>query len=469
MKWIPKKHMRDFKHPLVTRRDFLTHGVLAFGAVAALPSFLSKPTWAAGLLSCSGGAETSNMIPFMAFDMAGGASLPGNFLVGKRGGAMDLLASYDTLGWNPRETGALNTDFGLPMSAKYSQILAGILQNASAGARANFRMGSFCHRAEFDRNTNPLNSSTIVLKAGYRGTYITNGCGVIDSLTGGNSAGIQEGPLYKPVVIGSVSDLLSSTNYGGSAFNGFGPQKLTALAQGAVDLSNVQKSAFANLPGGESLAQASVCSYEKSLDFLSGVEGMDPRQDAIAQAVYQINANTSPSELNAVTASLSMNVINGYTGPSTWTLGNCDYHTGSSVDGDRQDLIMGQQIGLAIEYAFRKQKPFFFQLITDGGNAAQNGTRDWSADDAERCMTVVGYFDPKGAPKMRRTQIGQFTDGQGADTSSLIGGEPSLVAYAVFANYLNLCGRLGDFSTLAPGVFADAKALDSVLLFEGRG
>lgn len=470
MKWIPKKHMRDFKHPLVTRRDFLTHGVLAFGAVATLPNFLNgSRSWAAGLLSCGGGEEVSSMIPFMAFDMAGGGSLPGNFLVGKRGSPENLLASYDTLGWDPREGSSLNKDFGLPMSAKYSKILQGILQNASAPARANFRMGSICHRADFDRNTNPLNSCTMVLKAGYRGSFITNGCGVVDSLTGGNSAGIQEGPLYKPVAINSVDDVLSSTNFGGTAFSDFGLEKLSALAKGSVELSQVQKQSFANLPGGGNLVDAATCSYEKTLDFLSGVEGLDPRQDAIAQAVYQINANTQSSEMNAVTAALAMNVINGFSGPSTWTLGDCDYHTGSSADGDRQDLIMGQQIGLAVEYAYRKQRPFFFQLITDGGNAAQNGSRDWSADDGERCMTVVGFFDPKGAPKMRRLQIGQFTDGQGADTTSLVGGDPALAAYAVFANYLNACGKLGDFATYAPGIFADAKQLESVLLFEGQG
>ena len=130
-----KKHLNDGKHRLVTRRDFLSHGLISFGAWAAVPSVLGIGMQKALAADCGGGA-VSSMTPFMVFDMAGGASLPGNFLVGKQGGPQDLLASYSQLGWNPRESGGLNTDFGLPMSAKYSKMLAGILKNSSAEERA---------------------------------------------------------------------------------------------------------------------------------------------------------------------------------------------------------------------------------------------------------------------------------------------------------------------------------------------
>ena len=80
-------------------------------------------------------------------------------------------------------------------------------------------------------------------------------------------------------------------------------------------------------------------------------------------------------------------------------------------------------------------------------------------------MTVVGYFNPNAAPEMRRTQIGRYTDGQGADRSTLIGSDPAKVAYAVFANYLSVIGRRGEFSSIAGRVFNSEADVDSLLIF----
>src|SRR4051812_24064082 len=79
-------------------------------------------------------------VPTLIFDLAGGAALPGNFLVTKEDGSW--LQSYDTLGWDPRESGAVYTGFGLPMAAKASQILQGMLRTMSTGAQAGLRLGS---------------------------------------------------------------------------------------------------------------------------------------------------------------------------------------------------------------------------------------------------------------------------------------------------------------------------------------
>ncbi len=463
-KFVPKKHMRDFKHPLVTRRDFLAHGAIAFSALALPPL---APRALMKRMEC-GANPGATWIPFMTFDMAGGGSLPGNFLVGKRGGPEDLLPSYNILGWDPRAGGALNKDFGLPMAAKASTMLTGILQSASPEARAKLRMGSLCHRADFDTTSNPLNASTLVLRSGSRGLFVANGLGTNDSLSGGNSSGVDQGPLYKPVLVRSLDDILRSTTIGGPAFQGFQIEKMSAMAHGQIDLSSIQKLDYIPRPDGQALADATECAYGKTLDFLDGVQGLDPRSDTDAQSIYRIDQNSSPGTDNVITASLAMGTITGNSGPSTWTLGNCDYHTGSQDEGDRQDLAMGIQIGLAIELAHRKQKPFFFQLITDGGNTAAEGTRDWSADSGETGMSVIGYYNPNGAPKQLRLQVGNYTTSQGADASSMIGNSPRLAAYATLANYLNVSGRLGEFSILAPGVFADAGQLDSVLIFDGK-
>jgi hypothetical protein len=400
--------------------------------------------------------------------MAGGGSLPGNFLVGRRGGPMDLLTSYSTLGWDPREGGALNTDFGIPMSAKHSTLLAAILQTASAPARANLRMGSICHTATFDSSSNPFNAGILALKAGTRGRFINNGSGTEDSNSGGNSDAIGASPLYKPVVVASVNDFLSATSFGGPSFQGFPVSKLKALADGAVDLGSLQIQDYMNQPGGQALANATTCSYEKTLEFLNGVQGLDPRQDPIVQNLYNINDQSSASDMSVVEAGLLMNTLDGNCGPSTWTVSGCDYHDSTQTTGDAKDKEMGLVIGRAVELAYQKKQPLFFQLITDGGNSSTEGTRMWSADSGERTMTVLGYFDPSGPPEMVRQQVGNFTDGQGADPTSLIGANSKLVAYAALANYLNIMGRLGEFSSYAPGVFTNPGDLDKVLIFAGK-
>src|SRR4051812_27739114 len=88
--------------------------------------------------------ETSGKhVPFLVFDLAGGAGLPANFLVGKKAGPYDLLSSYNQLGWSPRKSGAVDNRFGLPMANKdISKVLAGMLSVMSENAQANLRMAS---------------------------------------------------------------------------------------------------------------------------------------------------------------------------------------------------------------------------------------------------------------------------------------------------------------------------------------
>lgn len=457
-----KKHLH---HRLVTRRDFLAQGIITFGATMTLPSLFGRGLSAAAL-ECGGDSQLSTMTPFMAFDMAGGAALPGNFLVGKEGGPEDLLASYDKLGWNPRESGSLNKDFGLPMSTKYSKLLQGILANSSAEARKNLRMGAICHSAQDDTSSNKLNAASLILQAGFRGAMVSNGIGIIDSLSGGNSAPVMSNIALKPTVVRSIIDVLGATNYGGATLAPLKLQQKKVLAESAMNINKLQALDYVDQVDGKELSDLAECAYEKSLSFLESAQGLDPRLDATTSAVYQLQQNSNPADSNSVAATLSMNTIKANSGPSTWTLGGCDYHDGTQTTGDGKDLEMGVQIGRAIELAFRLRKPFFFQLLTDGGCDSSPGSRSWRGDSGDKCMTVIGYYSPTAPPKMTRQQVGFYTDGQGAERSTLIGSEPALVGYAVLANYLNIHGKLSDFRTLAPGVFPQEKQLKSVLLFD---
>ncbi|MCB0393496.1 MAG: hypothetical protein KDD25_02990, partial [Bdellovibrionales bacterium] len=92
-----------------TRREFLALGLLS-GAASLLPFNLGR--W---IQSEANAGELTDLVPLLIFDLAGGAALPANFLVGGRDGAKDLLPSYSDLGWKPKSDG-FDDRFGAPMA-----------------------------------------------------------------------------------------------------------------------------------------------------------------------------------------------------------------------------------------------------------------------------------------------------------------------------------------------------------------
>src|SRR5690606_28490834 len=119
----------------------------------------------------------------------------------------DLISSYDLLGWDPRAGASLDARFGVPMAARYSHMLAGILPTASAPAQANLRMGSFCHFARDDTSGNPLSSGSLVARTGYRGLIVPKGVGTRSSNSGGNSDVVGADPTLRPLAVSRVSDI----------------------------------------------------------------------------------------------------------------------------------------------------------------------------------------------------------------------------------------------------------------------
>lgn len=451
----------------VNRRDLLAQGFWSSAALMTLPSIpaLFAKTAFAG---CDDAPQVG-LPAFLAFDMAGGGALAGNVLVGKRGGSEDLLQSYNLLGWDPRASGALDKRFGLPMSAQYSGLLQGMLARMSADAQARLRMGTVCHFALLDNTANKMNAGSLVAAAGARGTQVSKGFGTVSSRSGGNSDTAFNDDNLTPVFVRSVDDIIGSARFGGTSLSGLTPQQLQEIALRAKDLSMAQREAIRSSEGGELLHELTKCTYEKNMVYASGASQLDPRQDAAVRTAFGIQINQQPTDPLAVAAGVLSNSIKAFTGPATWTLADCDYHTGSNEKGDMRDREMGEMIGRAVQYAHATQKPLFFELITDGSCAAGMGTRNWNSDTNEG-VTIFGYYDPAGAPRYKRDgmcQIGAFTDGQGVDRSTPVGSDPLKAAYAVFANYCNLAGKMDEFNRLVPNVFSPAE-LESLLIFEGR-
>lgn len=449
----------------VTRRDFLATGITSMAAYSFLPSLFSAIPYKAFAAECemSSGSESS-LIPFLVFDMAGGGGLPANFLVGKQGGATDLLSSYDLLGWNPRTAG-IDERFGAPMApTSVSKLLEGMLSVMSANAQANFRMATFCHQSQDDSSRNTTSAIVEVSRAGLQGKMIKTGLGLQNSISGGNTIVPTAQPTLKPLEVGSVMDVVASTGYEmlGQELPTPG---LLALAKANLNLSRHQIKNLEAMPNGAQMKLLAECGYLKNMDILKGASEVDPRRVTNFQEIYGLNANSDPRSMEVRSATVVLNSLTKTSGPGCITLGGFDYHDGTQTSGDAKDREMGVQIGRSIEAAYRMKTPLMFQLVTDGGVSAQRGSRNWQSDAGDKSMTVLGYFNPKAAPKLIRTQVGHYTDGQGAERESFIGKNTSIVAYAAFANYLYLNGMIADFGKYIPNSEFPADKLNDILVF----
>src|SRR5574342_171557 len=138
---------RHADHPRpITRRQFLAQGFLSGSAMVIAPSlagFFRSSAAQAQALDCGLGFSPTGRIPFMVFDLAGGASTAGsNVLVGKQGGQLDLLSvdGYGRLGIPPAMTPQsdplmADPELGLVFHGD-SAILRGIRLRTTATTRA---------------------------------------------------------------------------------------------------------------------------------------------------------------------------------------------------------------------------------------------------------------------------------------------------------------------------------------------
>jgi hypothetical protein len=451
----------------VTRRQFLAAGLLNMSALCVLPTIADlilrqNAAYAAGCDN-SGGAK-AGMLPFLVFDCAGGAALAGNWVVGKKGGSLDFLASYDQMGvpTNPAAGEPIDQQFGLPMYSNLSQIRTGILQTSTPAALVNVRMGSICAASQDDTGNNALSPLVMVSKSGLAGINFSNGLGTRNSAQGANSQGPISDATLKPLQIQSVDDVVNALSYG-PGLASLNPDQIGAMARAIKNMSSSQLQKLAGMDLGAQFAAIAECAYTKNLDFIRPPANVDPRLDANCQAVYGI----TPTSTGGATQSPSVvfNVLNGSSGPGAITIGGCDYHDGTQTSGDAKDLQIGQEIGRAIELARRLNKKFVFAVISDGGIYADQGTRNWRGDSGQRGMAVIGVYDPNTPASQIRTQVGNFTDGQGADRSTYVGSDPKRIAYSLFANYLSVCNNIGSFAQIVPATDFDIAQIDQHLIF----
>ncbi len=444
-----------------TRREFMAQGFLGMSGFVMTPGILellvSNPAFAATCVAPGSSDNVGRMAGFLVFDLAGGAGIAGsNVIVGKRGGQMDFINSYSSLGlpagMQPARPGQINTELGLAFHAD-SAILRGIQSTTSATTRANMDGVVFCAASNDDTGNNPHNPVYWINKAGAKGE-LTALVGTSNSVSGGNSRapGISIDPTKRPVRINRSTDVLQLVNPGKLATL-LSTADVNRIMKAAQSMSSSKLAMFQEKDLPSQIKELVECGYIQSSEMLTrfNVASLDPRLDPLVTATFN-NLNNADQQKTAAVTKL---ILDGTVGAGTVTKGGYDYHDGTRRTGEIRDFEAGALMGRAFELAARKGQDLMIYVFTDGA-VASNGSLDnsadgrgkgvWTADSGQRAATFALVYKRDGKPTMRneRRQVGAFRDGGGVDIgASRLSNNVDTLAKAVVANYLALHGLEG--------------------------
>jgi hypothetical protein len=501
----PILHRDNHKRP-VTRRDFISAGIITGPAVVAATGLLGmianpRRAWAlapdTNLLKSPCNIQAgAGKIPFICFDLAGGANLNGSeILIGGKGGQLDFLstAGYGKLGLPgnmvpnaPNAASATNnfidTQFGAAWHSD-GAILRGMIERTAPGTRARTNGVAIAARSENDTGNNPHNPMYGILKAGARGELLTLiGSQATDS--GGNSmapAGMID-PSNRPTKVDRASDVTGLVDTGDPTVlpKDVSVEVLESMVRvsggtstgGVGGNGKLGKLAMAVRDG--AIQDSVRCAYLKSA-YLAETFGdpaaLNPDADTDivgANGVFGAAEYQGDGEFRKTAAVMKM-VVNGYAGAGTITMGGYDYHDGTRASGEQRNLRAGRCIGACLEYAARKGKPLMIYVFSDGSLNATNmidasvngrGKLGWQGDNQSTAASIMLVFSPNSRPAVLTAdaaggvgkQIGYYRADGSIETASHPGANAvNLLVETVVLNYMALHGEQGNFPSLFPG------------------
>ena len=514
--------LNDHRRP-VTRREMIAQGfktgtatllgtsmlgTFANRALAIDPDFQNSAFYDAA--TCRLGLSGGRKIPFICFDLAGGANFAGsNVLVGGPGGQRDSLstAGYSKLGLPPDilpdalNPNATTNDFiddslGLLFHSE-SAILQGIRQSAST-AVGNTNGAVIPARSENDTGNNPHNPMYGIYKAGLQGSVL-NLIGSRNSESGGNSLApaMMIDPEARPTKIDRPEDTTGLVDVGdlGTVLPDADSSDVVAVMEQMRRITDAKLSAVNTLlPGNPAdpdpdlrLKKRLYCEYLRSahtLERFADPSSLDVLADPFI--VDDIDGIFTRAEFDGdsefrKTASVMKLVVDGIAGSGTITMGGYDYHTGDRRTGEARDVRAGRCIGACLEYAARRQTPIMIYVFSDG-SVFSNGMIDpmdtaalgieksvWTGDNQSTASPFYLVYDPIAQPTVMNQQIGFMRPSGDVETSATPGGSNvNLLVETVILNYMALHGEEGLFDTASyfPGHgLGSGTARDSLLGF----
>jgi len=518
MRKLPKglglhEPLRHPDHPRPrTRRQFIAQSFMTGGASVLMPSIfslLASPKANAQLASDIQTAVTqcgitagAGLIPFICFDLSGGANILGsNVLVGGPGGQLDFLsvAGYNKLGLpgtmvpNSSSAGSfIDNTFGLRYHSDSAHLRGMKTVVTHPTAMSNTTGTVIPALSQNDTSDNPHNPMYGIYQVGARGALL-NLIGTDSSVSGGNS-------MSPPTMINIAAQptkIADSTDSQGLVNTG----QLSTLLPSSSDVTNVlesmkrisdakyaQVAAYSSsLLGDSSITSSAAASLNSSVLGPYGLQAC-----AYTKAAYLLNRYPSPSAIdpdvdpNIVgssgiftsaeyfngpnasdfqkTASVMKLVIDGDAAAGTIELDGFDYHTGERATGETRDFSAGQCIGACLEYAARVGKPVMIYIFSDGSlfsngmiddSAAGRGKGVWTADNQNVAASYFLVFDPKAKPMPAQSnpelslQLGYCNpDGSQNTTSSPAGNNVFNLVQVVVLNYMALHGTINGLSAV---------------------
>ncbi|MCE7902690.1 MAG: general secretion pathway protein GspF [Gammaproteobacteria bacterium PRO9] len=511
----PQRHP-DHPRP-ITRRQLISQGFRAGTATvvgAGVFSLFANPRKAFAALSpdlealktqCGIATQGAGKIPFICFDLAGGANTAGsNVLVGGAGGQLDFLstAGYNTMGLPgnmipPVVSGVTGQDhidqtLGLAFHTD-SAFLRGMMGSMAAGTAAGINGAVIPARSENDTGNNPHNPMYGIARAGADGSLLGL-IGSRNSDSGGNSLApiMMVNAEDRPTKVDRPSDVTGLVDTG--ALVGLLDQADAVKVMESIERISEMKlqrvDTRLTVTQDDVLKDLVQCGYVKSADIadrFGDPTSLNPSIDPqivgpggiFTQAEYDSDAEFRK------TAAVMKLVINGYAGAGTITMGGYDYHGGRRAEGEVKDFRAGRCMGACLEYAARVGVPLMMYVFSDG-SVSSNGTIDnsadgrgkgeWTSDNQATAATFFLVYNPGGRPTLlggtaeqqaRHQQLGYFRmDGSVETAATPAANNVNLLVETLILNYMALHGEQGNFGTLFPGNgLGSATLRDSLTAF----
>jgi len=498
--WDLPLYHTDHPRP-VTRRQFLSQGFMTgaaytVGGVAPLlGSRFARAEMAPDLNALRATpcniTDGAGKIPFMCFDLAGGANIANsNVLVGQEGGQSDLLSTqgYEKMGLPGDMVPGLNdvdgnpfANFDLGLGFHFdSAFRRGIMSIVSPTTAENINGAVIPARSDNDTGNNPHNPMYGIALAGAKGNILTL-AGSENTDSGGNSMlpAAMYDPELRPTKVDRPSDVVNLVDTG-DLVGILSKEDATKVMESIYRLSDQKMFNVETLVNKDAdIDRAVRCGYLKAADIADRFGGtpIDPGLDAdiVSDAggiftTAQFTAGDRDAREFQKTASVMKLVMNGFAGAGCVEMGGYDYHGGRRAEGEVKDFRAGQCMGAALEYAARLDKPLMLYVFSDGSlssNGAIDNTDDgggkgeWTSDNSSTAGAFFLVYNPPrlgGRPVLRgldvadqlqHQQIGHMTaDGSVQRSATPMANNVNLLVNSVILNYMALHDEVGAFGNI---------------------
>ena len=503
--WDEPQYHADHPRP-VTRRQFVAQGFMsgaAYTTGAGILSMFSNPREAAAALSgdlsplllnpCQIATNGAGKIPFICFDLAGGANINGsNVLVGQEGGQMDFLSSagYRKMGLPGDMVPGLvdptlnlpyeNFDLGLGFHLD-SPFRRGIMNSLTAGNEQFINGAAIPARSDNDTGNNPHNPMNGIARAGLGGLgadgSILTLTGTENTASGGNSTLPQSlmDPSLTPTKVDRPGDVVNLVDTG-DLVGILSKDDATAVMESIYRISDRKMDQVNTQITQDAVIKEMVrCGYLKAADIadrFGGVPidpGLDPEivgPTGIFTAA-EFNENSRDGQEFRKTAAIMKLVVNGYAGAGTIEMGGYDYHGGARAEGEVKDERAGRCMGACLEYAARQGVPLMMYVFSDGSlssngtidnSAAGRGKGEWSSDNSSTAGAFFLVYNPGRRPTIigatpaeqaMHQQIGYMDAGGSVQRAATpAANNVNLLVNTVLLNYMALHGEQGQFGNV---------------------